>query len=454
MAIGRGFEGFMGYVASGLMGVCRDPVKYVELKEPPVITPEIAQIDTRTFNPHAYHQSAERLQGLFNYSGSFVMPFHPEEGVEFLKGALGSVTSTELTGAGSGIYEHEFVGQDTIPMAEGFSVVIHQDIETAYISGLIVTSVEIKSETGGEVLATVNWIAKRVEWGATGTSGTSQGQSAVSFSAVITEDSNDDFKLAIDGGTAYECTIAADTYATAAALQAAINTAIKNQTSLCDTDGEPEVACYIDSDNKVNFYTADKGSGAEVTWTAGTNDANTTLGYGTPVEAAGADTLGTPTYSSVSPFTAQQVTVKQDSTTIYLSAFTVMIDTKLVGRNVLGSKYIREVKFDGKREITLTMTKEYEDDDAYDAWLANSDVQFEANLRTNTEIVASSGVNYDSDFYFLKCRINNTPAPTFNGQGALTQEISATSFYYDGTYYDGKIDVNNTMATIPVAGSV
>lgn len=454
MSIGRGFQGYMGYVASGLLGVHRDPTKWIALKEPPTITPEIVDIESRVFTAGAYHQSMEKLQGLFNCTVSFTMVYHPEEGIEFLKGILGSVTATELTGAGSGIYEHEFIGQDTIPMTEGFSLLVDYDIETCYVSGFIPTSAEFKSEVGSEVLVTINGIAKKFEWAAGGTSGTSQAQNALSFNVTITEDSNDDFKLAVDGGTAYECTIAAGTYSTAASLQAAINDAIEAQTSLNDDDGVPEVACYIDSDNKVNFYTTDKGTGAEVTWTAGTNDANTDLGYGTPVEAAGTATLGTASYSSVQPFMAHQLSVLQDSTTIYLSGFTAMIDTKLVGRNVLGHKYIKEPKFDGKREVTLTLTKEYEDDNAYDLWAANTNVDFEVNLRTYTEIVASSGVYYDCDMYFKRCRILNTPAPTFNGQAAITQQIPAKSYYYDSTYQDVKIDVNNTMATIPAAGNI
>jgi hypothetical protein len=448
MSVARGTQGFIGYVASGLSGVHRDPTKWIALKEPPTITNEIVQIDSRIFAPGAYHQSMERLQGMFNVSGSFVMALHPSEGIEFLKGILGTVTSTELTGAGSGIYEHEFVGSDVVPMPEGFSVIVRKDLKDKNISGLIVTSVEIKAEVNGEVIATVNWIARKCETVTAGTQATSQGQNAVSLPVTFVVGVSDDFKLAIDGGTAYECTITAGAYATAAALEAAINAAILAQTSLQDSDGLPEVACYVDSANKVNFYTADKGIAAAVAWTAGTHTASTLMGMGTVVEAAGTATAATPTYSSVQPYLATQLSIKQDTVAAYFSSVTLNIDSKIVPRNCLGSKFFKEPKLDGKREITLTLVKEYEDESAMTSWAANSDVEFEMNLRTGTEIVAASGVNYDADIYIKKCRINNSPEPTFNAQGALTQEIGAMAFYEDATYKDIKIDLNNDMSSI------
>lgn len=448
MTVARGTQGYIGYVKSGLSGVNRDPTKWIALKEPPTITNEITQIDSRIFAPGAYHQSNERLQGMFNVAGTFVFPFHPIEGIELLKGVLGTVTTTELTGAGSGIFEHEFVGADTVPMAEGFSVVVCKDLIQKYLTGLFVTSVELKAEVNGEIIATVNWIARKCETAAAGTMGTSQGESAVSLPVTFVLDTSDDFKLAIDGGTAYECTITAGAYATAATLEAAINAAILAQTNLCDSDGLPEVACYVDSANKVNFYTSDKGVAASVAWTAGTNSATTLMGMGTPVEAAGSATAATPTYSSVQPYLATQLTVKQATVSACFSSATLMIDPKIVARNCIGSKFFKEVKLDGKREILLTLVKEYENETAFNSWAANSDVEFEMNIRTGTEVVASSGVNYDADIYIKKCRINNSPEPTFNAQSALTQELSATAFYYDSTYKDLKIDINNNMSSI------
>lgn len=448
MTVARSFQGSFGYAQSGLLGVHRDANKWIGLNEPPTYDNQITQIDARLFTPGAYHQSIERLQGMYTVTGSFIMPLHPSEGVEFLKGVLSGVTSTELTGAGSGIYEHEFIGENTIPMEKGFSFTIDADLQVKYISGAVITMIEMGAEVNGTVLATVTWIAKKLETAAAGTSGTSQAENALSFTVTIVADTSDDFKLAIDGGAAYECSIAAGAYTTASALEAAINTAIAAQTDLQDSDGLSEVACYIDSADKVNFYTADKGTGAEITWTAGTNDAGTLLGYGTPVEAAGSASLPSESYSSVQPFAATDLVVKQDSTEICLESFTLTIDAKLIPRNCLGSKYMSAPKLDGKREVTISFTKDYEDETQIAAWAANTDVEFEGNFRTGTEIVAASGVEYDADLYLKKCRINNTPEPAFNAAGSMTQEVAATSFYEDATYVDCKFDVNNTMSSI------
>lgn len=446
MTVALGFNGSFGYAQSNLFGVHRDQTKWVALNEPPTFEPEIAQIDARLFTPGAYRKSIERLQGMFKCSGSFVMPLHPSEGVEFVKGVLGDVTSTELTGAGSGIYQHSFLGSNSVPMPKGFSLTIHEDIITKYISGVVVTSIEFGAEIDDVVTATVNWVGKKWETSAQGTAGTSQGGSAVSYDVVITEDSNDDFKLAIDGGAAYECTIAAATYSTAATLEAAINAAILAQTSLNDSEGVSEVACFIDSNDKLNFYTADKGTGAQVTYTAGTNDATASIGMGTPVEAAGTATLATATFSEVAPFVSTDMTVSQEGVDICVQSFTATFDAGLVNRNCLGHKYSKAVEIEKSRDIMLTFTKEYEDETAYNAWIANTDIEFQAALRTNNEIVAASGIDYDGNLYFKKCRINNTPEPSFEGQGAMKQEISATSYDYDNTYQDGLFEVNNLMS--------
>lgn len=448
MAVGRSSQGSVGYAQSGLLGVHRDQVKWAALAEDPTFESEIAQIDTRTFTPGAYHRSMERIQGNYSCSGSFVIELHPEEGIEFMKGALGSVTSTELTGAGSGIYEHEFLGGDTIPMPYGFSLTFDMDLIVYYISGAVVTTVEMAAELNGMVRLTVNWIGKKWESAAAGTSGTSQGQNAISYNVVVAADSNDDFKLAIDGGTVYECTVAAGTYTAAAALEDAINAAIVAQASLEDSDGVLEVACYIDSNNKCNFYTADKGTGASVAWTAGTNDINSDLGYGTPVEAAGTAALAAATYSSVQPFKASDLTIIQDSTEICVDSFTLTIDAGIIARFCLGHKFMKAVNLEKKREVSLAFTKDYEDETQVAAWEANSDVEFEANFRTLTEIVAASGVNYDSDLYLKKCRITNSPIPKYGGGGPIKQEVGATVFYEDATFKDAKYDVNNTMSSM------
>lgn len=448
MTIGRSSQGSFGYAQSGLLGVHRDSTKWIALNEPPTYDKQITQIDARLFTPGAYHRSIERMQGIFTVTGSFVMALHPSEGIEFLKGVLSDVTSTELTGAGSGISEHEFIGENTIPMTKGFSITEDMDLKAKYISGAVVTMIEMGAEVNGVVLATVSYIAKKLETAVAGTSGTSKGGTAISFPATIVLDTSDQIKLAINGGAAVEVTITAGAYSTAAALEAAVNTAILGTSGLEDSDGEPGVACYIDSDDKINFYSADKGTGAEITWTAGTNDANTILGYGTPVEAAGTDSLPSESYSSVKPFTATDLTILQDSTEICAESFTLTIDAKIVPRNCFGSKYMKEPKLDGKREVTIAFKKDYEDETQVDAWIANTDVEFEGNFRTGVEIVADSGVEYDADLYLKKCRINNTPEPVYNAAGSITQETTATSFYKDATYVDCKFDVNNTMSSI------
>jgi hypothetical protein len=438
MSLARGNQISVGYAEQNLIGVHRDSQKYIAAEEV-TFDPEIVQIDAKLFTPGQYHQTIERLQGTWNCSGSLKFCLHPTEGIEFLKGLLSDVNSTDLTGAIA--YLHTLLGEDTLPGGNGFSIAIGEDLKIAFLTGVFFTEATIEAELDNSVMISLSFVAKKWDRD-NGTAGTSTGQNAVSYVVTLVADTSDQIKLAIDGGTAVEVTIAAGAYTDAATLSAAINTAIEGTAGLLDSDKDPEVACYVNSADKVVFYSADKGVGAEITWTAGTNDANTLLGYGIPVETAGSATITTPSFSSIQPFITTGLTVKMDDSEICVEKFSTTINSGIIPRKCLGLKTMKAVKFDKKREVTWSIEKDYEDETAIDKWLANTNIEIKAELRTGTEI--SGGENYDLDIYEKTCRIDNTPLPV-KKQGTLTQAISGVSFNTDTDYVDVRVDVKNNM---------
>jgi len=442
MTMQRGSQVFVGYSQNGILGVHRDPTHYVAC-ESFAYNVEPIEIDREIFIPGQHHESIERLIAGFNYSGNMVFDLHPAEGIHFMKGVLGEITTTELTGAGA--IEHQFLGGDTVPMPNGFSFTVEMDRKVYLFSGVVVTSIEKVSEADGVVKCTVNWIAKLLDISSDGTSGTSIGQNAMSFTVTLVVDTSDQIKLNIDSGGAVEITIAAGAYTTAAALEAAINTAIEGTSGLLDSDGNPEVACYIDSDNKCHFYTADKGSGAEVAWTAGTNDASTLLGMGTPVEAAGSDTIASPSYSSIAPFKAHQLSVLYAGSEIYVDKFTILIDAGIIGKRYHGHKYMRRPQLEKKRMITGSYEKDYEDETEITAAVANSNVELKGQYRTG--IVAAGGVNYDADEWLKRVRITGAPHPQ-PIHGTLRQVVTFKAYKEDATYNDYRFDVINLLSSI------
>lgn len=436
----RGNKVFVGYSQNQVLGVHRDPQFYVAA-ESFAFTPEITEIQRELLIPGQHHESIELLKGNYNCSGSLVMDLHAQEGIHFLKGILGDVTSTLL---GSGVYDHKFLGDDDIPMPAGFSFLVDLDLKTYFFSGVIVTSIEIGGEIDNPAKCTINWIAKKWERADAGTMGTSQSQNAISAPVTLVASTSDQITLNVDAVGAIEVTIAAGTY-TAPELEAAVNVAIKATAGLLDTDSVPEVACFIDSNDKVNFYTADKGTTSTVAWTAGTNDAGVLLGRGTPVEVAGTSTNATPSFSQVQPFIGHQIKIKQDDVEICADKITVTIDGGLMGRRCLGHKFITAAQFEKKRLISVSFEKDYEDENAIVAWEENSNVDIKLEARSNT--LAGGTYNYDLDLFLKRVRILNSPVPV-PSLGVIKQTVTGQAYKHDADYNDIRVNVQNLLTEI------
>ena len=111
------------------------------------------------------------------------------------------------------------------------------------------------------------------------TSGVSTGNAVLAAASLtITAGTADTIKLNVDGGGAVNLTIAAGTYADAAAKLVAVNAAITANASL-----NGKVIATIDGANKLAFTSTSKGTSSSVVETAGatTTDASTDLGFAT-----------------------------------------------------------------------------------------------------------------------------------------------------------------------------
>lgn len=430
-----GTNAFIGISESDHIGVPKDPSEYFD-----AITTglkgDISPIDVKILRPGVYQDAAQKLQGLRSASGDIKMPFNPTGGIRILKHLLGAVTSTQQ--GATAAYKHRFLGADTFASESGLSIMVNKDLEAFHYFGMLVNTLTLSFEQGNPVQATYGFVGKDVSTGK-GTAGTSTGQNAISFPVTLVASTSDQIKLAVDGGTAVELTIPAAAYATGAALSAAINTVIAGTSALLDSSRNPEVACYVNSSNKLVFYTADKKSTASVAWTAGTHDAGTLLGRGTPVEAAGANALATPTFTTVLPFIFTQGIVKVDGVEIECEKLTLTINNGLIKKNVLGrDSYVGANK--GTRIVSGSFGKWFSETAIYEKFRANSDATIKLELRTGVE--CATGYYYDCDIFMNKVRYGN-PEPTVPGNDPLKHDVPFTAYYADATYKDIAIDVTN-----------
>ena len=115
------------------------------------------------------------------------------------------------------------------------------------------------------------------------TSGTSTGNAALgAVPTTIVAGTADTFKLAVDGGTAVELTIAPGSFADRAAMVSAINTSIGTSAL------SGKVSASLDASNKIVFTSATSNASSAVLETAGTTDASASLGFtSSGVAAAG-----------------------------------------------------------------------------------------------------------------------------------------------------------------------
>ncbi len=108
----------------------------------------------------------------------------------------------------------------------------------------------------------------------TATQGTGTGLNALNSTTTISTGVNDDIALSVDGEGAQEITIAQGQYTSREDLVSAVNDAIGNNSNLAG-----KVTAELTSDNKLSFISSSTGTSSSVDVTAGTNSADTQLGF-------------------------------------------------------------------------------------------------------------------------------------------------------------------------------
>lgn len=435
-----GSNSFIGYAESNSKQVHRDPTLYGDVTEISMKGEE-DKITLNTLRPGRYQTASQILSGLRKVSGGFKYPFHPSDHVILLKHLLGTVSSAQQ--GATAAYKHSFKGADSLPQF-GLSFTKNLDQMVAHYFGVYLNQLTLDFEVGREVQASLEVVGKDMLIG-TGLHGTSTGQNAVSLPVTLVVDTSDQIKLAIDGGSAVEVTITAGVYSTAAALAAAINTAIQGTAGLLDSYRNAKVACRLDSSNKIVFYSATKGAASAVAWTAGTNDAGTLLGRGTPVEAAGATALASPSYSSLNPFIFYHGAVIIDGVEAEVEKLQLVINNNLQPKNVIGRNSLVGVN-GGARIVSGTITKWLTGSSVWTKFRNGSTATLKLELRTGVE--AATGYNYDCDIWLKDIRYGN-PEPGVTGPDPIKEEVPFTAFYYDATYQDILIELTNLATSYP-----
>jgi hypothetical protein len=440
----QGSQGYIGIAEQDHRSVPKDPTLYGDIVEVSAKADK-EKIAIPILRPGVYQQTAQDVDGKRMAGEGFKTVFHPSDWVFLWKHLLGEVTSSQQ--GGTSAYKHEITGIDTV-YGNGLTVMKHLDQMTMHLFGMFANKATVDLELSQPAFITWEFVGKDGSIG-TGTSGTSQGQNAITFPVTLVASTSDQISIAIDGGSAVEVTLTAGAYATGAALATMINGIIADPdngyTSLLDSHRNPIVACRVDSNDKLNFYSASKGTSSAVAWTAGTNDASLLLGRGTPVETSGNATVSTPVYNSaVGPYIYHQGRLKLDNVETCAQKLSFSVDNQLSPIECLGYDSNTDV-VKVTRVISGTITKWLEDATIKQAFENNTDVELDIELRSGVE--ADTGYNYDCDIIMKAIRYGN-PEPGLASKDPIAEEVPFIAYYYDATYKDFYISFINLLTSI------
>jgi hypothetical protein len=364
----------------------------------------------------------------------------------------GSTASQETM---SGAFTHTFLGQDTVPNVP-LAFTFYEDLSCMNLVGCYPTQCEFDIEKGNPVQLAMTVVGMH-GFDQKGTAGTSVGQDNVDFPGSVMDPDitlalgvSDQIKLAVDGGSAVEVTIAAGTYATAELLAAAINSAIEATPALLDSYRRPLVQCYFNSVSKLVFYSGSKGASSAIAWTAGTHDAGTILGRGTPVQTAGSGTNSKPTESLIQPFIATKVKLLLGGSSG--TEIPGVQKVKITANNgmgiidTIGYFFAHQPVIHKRREVKISFDVAFTDVTMLSKFLANTTISLYVLLETAVTI-GTTTYKYQAEIYLNTCKILKTPLPNVSGQDYIKQTIEAQAFL-DVTHQDIKVIVQNSLNEI------
>ena len=341
-------------------------------------------------------------------------------------------------------YTHIFKGQDSVPsIASAFT--LYEDLSQMNLVGCYPTAVDIEIDKGNPVQVTYAFVGMH-GFDQKGKAGTSVGENAITFPVTLVVSTSDQIKLAVNGGSAVEVTIAAGAYNTGDDLAAAINDAIAGTSGLVDSYRRPLVACFVGSTKKLNFYSDEKGASASVAWTAGTNDAGTLLGIGTPVETAGSATPSKPSESVIQPFIATKTKLllggQSGEEIPGMEKFKISISNGMGLLETIGYYFAHIPVIHKRREVKVTIDAAYTDPAVLAHFMVNDTISLYALLETGVAIGSTSD-KYQAEIFLNSCKILKTPLPAMSGQDYIKQNVEAQAFA-DDTYQDIEIIVKNS----------
>jgi hypothetical protein len=354
-----------------------------------------------------------------------------------------AVTVTTMSG-----YTHKLLGRDTVPNVP-LAFTFYEDLSCMNLVGCYPTSFDLEIDKGNPVQLNMTMVGMH-GFDQKGTAGSSVGQNAITFPVVLVAGVNDQIKLAVDGGTAVDVTIAADSYANAAALEDAINDAIAGTASLLDTYRRALAACYVNTASKFVIYSGSKGTTSSVAWTAGTNDASADLSKGTPVEAAGAATNVKPSESAIQPFITTRAILKLGGPNGVeipgVEKVKISVNNGMGLLETIGFYFAHIPVINKRREVKVTFDMAFTDTSFLSKFLVNDTISLYMLLETGVAI-GSTADKYKAEIFLNSCKILKTPLPNVSGQGYIKQTVEAQAFA-DPTYQDIELDVTNSQATV------
>ena len=245
------------------------------------------------------------------------------------------------------------------------------------------------------------------------------------------------------------------TYATAAALLAAINTAAEATDALLDEYRRPKCAFYIDTTLQymgntspcIYAYTDGKGAAQTIDLRSSNLFPGTTIQ--TPA-IAGTDTAVKPSESLIQPFIATKVRAFLGGLGGVeipgVEKMKISVNNGMGLLETIGFYFAHIPVIHKRREVKITLDLAYTDPSFLSKFLVNTTIAFYVLLETGVTIAGTTG-KYKAEIFLNTCKILKIPLPNVAGQDYIKQTIEAQTFY-DSTYQDILMKVTNSLATV------
>jgi hypothetical protein len=366
----------------------------------------------------------------------------------------GTSVATQTAVAGSNA--HKFLGQDTVPNVP-LAFTFYEDLSQMNLVGCYPTSFDLEIDKGNPVQLTMAFAGMHGydQKGSAPVHGIhgDVGGGPLTFPRTT---SGAYMTVIVNGGASVHVAIPDATYATAAALQQAINDAVAAMPALVDSYRRP--ICIFQIDSTTHYpgtlpasptlygYTDAKGSAKSINFTS----VGVFPGTTSDLDIAGSDTPTKPSESAIQPFIATKVRAfiggKTGTEIPGVEKLKISMNNGMGLLETIGFYFAHIPVIHKRRTVTVNLDLAYTDPTFLSKFLVNDTISIYALLETGVAI-GSTGDTYKAEIYLNSCKITKIPLPNVSGQDYIKQTIEAQAFY-DADHQDIEIQMVNSLASV------